>query len=104
MPGPVGPAIAAAAYGAQAPGAGAAAASRPAAGGNSFAATMERVLQDAVQTGRQADAASSQALLGGGNVSDVVMAVARADIALQTAVAVRDRVVTAYQDIMRMPI
>jgi flagellar hook-basal body complex protein FliE len=37
-------------------------------------------------------------------VTDVVLAVARAELALQTAVAVRDRVVAAYQDVMRMPI
>jgi flagellar hook-basal body complex protein FliE len=37
-------------------------------------------------------------------VTDVVIAVGRAEVALQTAVAVRDRVVSAYQDIMRMPI
>jgi flagellar hook-basal body complex protein FliE len=34
----------------------------------------------------------------------VVSAVAKAELALQTTVAIRDRVVQAYQDIMRMPI
>jgi flagellar hook-basal body complex protein FliE len=34
----------------------------------------------------------------------VVTAISRADLALQTAVALRDRVVSAYQDVMRMPI
>jgi flagellar hook-basal body complex protein FliE len=34
----------------------------------------------------------------------VVLAVARAELALQTTVAIRDRVVQAYQDVMRMPI
>jgi flagellar hook-basal body complex protein FliE len=65
-----------------------------------FAATMRR----AVEVGRSADAASTQALLGQGSVSDVVLAVSRAELTLQTAVAVRDRVVSAYQDVMRMPI
>jgi flagellar hook-basal body complex protein FliE len=37
-------------------------------------------------------------------VTDVVLAVGRAELTLQTAVAVRDRVVAAYQDVMRMPI
>jgi flagellar hook-basal body complex protein FliE len=32
------------------------------------------------------------------------MAVANADLALQTVVAVRDRVIQAYQEILRMPI
>jgi flagellar hook-basal body complex protein FliE len=34
----------------------------------------------------------------------VVTALAKAELALQTTVAVRDRVVQAYQEIMRMPI
>ena len=33
-----------------------------------------------------------------------LLAVGRAELTLQTAVAVRDRVVAAYQDVMRMPI
>jgi flagellar hook-basal body complex protein FliE len=37
-------------------------------------------------------------------VADVVTALSRADLALQTTVALRDRVVSAYQDVMRMPI
>jgi flagellar hook-basal body complex protein FliE len=37
-------------------------------------------------------------------MSNVVTAVAEAEAALQTVVAVRDRVIEAYKDIMRMPI
>ena len=44
------------------------------------------------------------ALNGTGNLTEVVTAVARAQLALQTATAIRDRVVQAYQDIMKMPI
>ena len=32
------------------------------------------------------------------------MAVSKADLTLQTVVTIRDRVVQAYQDILRMPI
>lgn len=98
MPGAVAPTTAAAAYRAtQSP------IAEPAAEGG-FGATMARAVEGAVQLGRSADAASTQALLGQGSVSDVVLAVSRAELALQTAVAVRDRVVSAYQDVMRMPI
>jgi len=38
------------------------------------------------------------------NARRVVSAIARAELALQTTMAVRDRFVQAYQDIMRMPI
>ena len=54
--------------------------------------------------GRQADAQSAAAISGGGNITEVVTAVSKAELALQTTVAIRDRVVQAYQDIMRMPI
>ena len=82
----------------------AAAAATPAEGGEGFGATLQRAVTGAVGAGHDADAATGQALLGQAGVSDVVLAVSRAELALQTAVAVRDRVVSAYQDIMRMPI
>jgi flagellar hook-basal body complex protein FliE len=43
-------------------------------------------------------------MLGQGGVTEAVLAISRAELTLQTAVAVRDRVVAAYQDVMRMPI
>jgi flagellar hook-basal body complex protein FliE len=98
MPAPIAPAQAAAAYRVAAAGEGA----RGAEGG--FGATLQRAVESAVEVGRSADAATSQSMLGQGSVTDVVLAVSRAELALQTAVAVRDRVVAAYQDVMRMPI
>jgi flagellar hook-basal body complex protein FliE len=53
---------------------------------------------------KQAEAQSMQAIAGGGNITDVVTAVSKAEMALQTTMAIRDRVVQAYQDIMKMPI
>ncbi|WP_027285948.1 flagellar hook-basal body complex protein FliE [Rubritepida flocculans] len=91
--------------------AGAAAAYRAAQGlgeavgqGAGFGEALQRAVQGAIGAGRAADAASQAALTGQGGVTEVVLAVSRAEIALQTATAVRDRVITAYQDVMRMPI
>ena len=81
-----------------------------AAGGNGkggtadFGATLQRALQGAVENLHDADAKTAEALTGGGNLTDVVTALSRAELTLQTATAVRDRVVQAYQDIMKMPI
>jgi flagellar hook-basal body complex protein FliE len=72
--------------------------------GGGFGAVLAQVAQGALEAGHAADAASAGALSGQGGVTEVVMAVSKAELALQTAVAVRDRVVAAYQDIMRMPI
>ena len=69
-----------------------------------FGATLQRTLQGAVDNFHAADAKATDALSGGGNLTDVVTALSRAELTLQTATAVRDRVVQAYQDIMKMPI
>ena len=59
---------------------------------------------DAARAYRDAEAKSMQAIAGGGDITDVVTAVSKAELALQTTVTIRDRVVQAYQDIMKMPI
>ena len=69
-----------------------------------FGGVLARAVQGVVDTGKQAEAKSMQAIAGSGNVTEMVSAVAQAELALQTTMAVRDRVVQAYQDIMRMPI
>jgi flagellar hook-basal body complex protein FliE len=75
-----------------------------AAGGEGFGAALQRAVEGVVNVQRSADTASTQALQGQGSVTDVVLAVSRAELALQTATTLRDKVVSAYQDVMRMPI
>ena len=91
----VGPAQAAAAY---------ASAGSAGGGGAGFGAALTRAMENGVQMGRSADASATQALMGQGSVSDAVLSISRAELALQTAVSLRDRVVAAYQEVMRMPI
>jgi flagellar hook-basal body complex protein FliE len=76
----------------------------PAAPPQSFGAAISQALDQAVQTGHTADNQAMTALSGGGNLTDVVTALSHAEMTLQTATAIRDRVVQAYQDIMKMPI
>ncbi len=70
----------------------------------SFGSTMQQALEQAVQTGHTADDQATKAISGGGNLTDVVVALSHAEMTLQTATTIRDRVVQAYQDIMKMPI
>ncbi len=63
-----------------------------------------KALGEAVQTGHDADDQAMKAISGGGNLTEVVTALSHAEMTLQTATAIRDRVVQAYQDIMKMPI
>ena len=78
----------------------------PATGGETggFGGALSRALTSVVDSGHAADDQSMKAIAGTGNLTDVVTAVTKAELALQSAVAIRDRVVQAYQDIMRMPI
>lgn len=69
-----------------------------------FGATLQRALEGTVNTLHTADSKAAEALTGNGNLTEVVTALSRAELTLQTATAVRDRVVQAYQDIMKMPI
>jgi flagellar hook-basal body complex protein FliE len=73
-------------------------------GAGDFGATLQQALQGAVDAGHAADGKAMEALNGTGNLTEVVTAVAHAQLALQSATAIRDRVVQAYQDIMKMPI
>jgi len=72
--------------------------------GKSFKDVMTDMTESMVQAGTNAEKMTAQAMTGKADLNEVVMAVANADVALQTVVAVRDRVIQAYQDILRMPI
>ena len=76
----------------------------PATTDGGFGATLERALGDAVATGQEADATSVNAVVNGGDLTHVVTAVSKAQLALQEVVAIRDKVVSAYQEVMRMSI
>jgi flagellar hook-basal body complex protein FliE len=73
-------------------------------GENSFSNMVSDSLKSAVQTGREAEGLSLKQISGEADLKDVVTAVANAEHTLQTVVAVRDKVLSAYQEILRMPI
>jgi len=77
---------------------------RDAAPGKSFKSVMTDMAESMAEAGKNAEKMTAQAMTGKADLNEVVMAVANADVALQTVVAVRDRVIQAYQDILRMPI
>ena len=73
-------------------------------GGGGFAGALQSALQDAIGTLGKAETTAAAGIAGTANVTDVVTAVSKAELALQTAMTIRDRVVQAYQDIIKMPI
>ena len=58
----------------------------------------------AVDVGKAGDQQTIAAAAGKAELADVITAVSNAEVTLQTVVAIRDRVIAAYQEIMRMPI
>ncbi|GGK34344.1 flagellar hook-basal body complex protein FliE [Salinarimonas ramus] len=69
-----------------------------------FGAVLSDVASQGVNALREAEAASLAGINGKASVQQVVEAVMNAERTLQTAVAVRDKVVQAYQEISRMQI
>ncbi|MBM3514267.1 MAG: flagellar hook-basal body protein FliE [Alphaproteobacteria bacterium] len=70
----------------------------------SFATMVTDSLKGAIDTGRAAEELSLKQIAGEADLKDVVTAVANAEFTLETVVAVRDKVISAYQEILRMPI
>lgn len=75
---------------------------KPAAGG--FGGMVENLVGNAATSMRAAETASAKQVAGKGDLIDVATAMGAAETALDTVVAVRDRMVSAYTDIMRMQI
>ena len=57
-----------------------------------------------VEFGRKSDAQTQALATGKSNIVDVVTAVSETEVAVEALVAVRDKVIAAYEEIMRMPI
>jgi len=70
-----------------------------------FGEVLKQAMNQTVSTSKAGETQMAAVTGGvGGNIVDVVTAVAEAETTLQTVVTVRDKVITAYQEIMRMPI
>ncbi|MDQ3124406.1 MAG: flagellar hook-basal body complex protein FliE [Pseudomonadota bacterium] len=69
-----------------------------------FADMLTNVMGEMAQTSRAAETQMASAVQGQGSLIDVVTAVSSAEASLETVMAVRDQVIQAYQEIMRMPI
>jgi flagellar hook-basal body complex protein FliE len=72
--------------------------------GGNFSDFLSGAIKDSISTIRQGETAATQQVAGKANLVDVVQSVNAAEITLDTVVAVRDKVVAAYQSIMNMPI
>lgn len=78
--------------------------SSSASNGPSFVDMVGNSLQSAVNTGYNSEKVATNSLSGKATLTDVVTAMADAEASLNTVVAIRDRVINAYQDIIKMAI
>ena len=81
-----------------------ASASSVASASTDFMSMLGQVTNDGVQSLKESEAASLAGLQGKAPVQQVVDTLLTAERNLQTAIAVRDKLVSAYQEIARMPI
>jgi flagellar hook-basal body complex protein FliE len=72
--------------------------------GGSFAELLKQAGGEAMGALKQGEAQSLQAVTGKADITAVTTAVNNAELALQAVVAVRDKIIAAYQDISKMPI
>jgi flagellar hook-basal body complex protein FliE len=56
------------------------------------------------QAGRKSDAQTQAVASGKANIVDVVTEVSETEVAVEALVSVRDKMIQAYEEIMRMPI
>lgn len=71
---------------------------------NDFSTMVKNFAQNAVEKSEMSEQLSAAAAAGKANIDQVVIAVAEAETTLNTVVAVRDKVLEAYREILRMPL
>jgi len=74
------------------------------AGDGSFTAMLKNAVGAVEDSGHKSDAQTRAAANGTANMVDVVTAVSETEVAIDAVVAVRDKVIAAYEEIMRMTI
>ena len=73
-------------------------------GGGGFGDLLKQAAEGAIGTLEKGEAVSIQATTGKADINEVVTAMSNAELTLQEVTAIRDRVISAYQNILQMPI
>lgn len=69
-----------------------------------FSNLVAGALDAVAEKGKTAEATAANVASGKGNLVDLVTTIAETEVAIETLVTTRDRVISAYRDIMNMPI
>ncbi|MAE50440.1 MAG: flagellar hook-basal body complex protein FliE [Micavibrio sp.] len=73
-------------------------------GGVSFQDFMTDAIEQSIDTMKTGETMQARGIAGQADITEVVQAVTDSELTLQTIISLRDRMVSAYQEIMRMPI
>lgn len=71
---------------------------------SAFGRAIDKLVNTVEMNGTEANAAVSRMMDGSGEVHDAMIALQRAELSFQLTVQVRNKLVQAYQEIMRMPV
>jgi flagellar hook-basal body complex protein FliE len=74
------------------------------AGRSAFSELVSSAASSTIGNVRKVEQVAGDAVLGKASLNEVVNAVTSAEIALKSVIAIRDKVIMAYQDIIKMPI
>jgi flagellar hook-basal body complex protein FliE len=69
-----------------------------------FGKLLSEGMQGVMDAGAVSDKLSLDLVNGKADVVDVVTAISQTELAMESMVAIRDKVISAYEEIMRMPI
>jgi flagellar hook-basal body complex protein FliE len=69
-----------------------------------FGDILNNVMDDTLSSLKNAEQVSLAAVHGKAGINEIVSAVSSAEVALQTVIAIRDKFVSAYQELMRTSI
>ena len=72
--------------------------------GPDFGQMVKQAIGSVVEAGKKSDTQSQAMAAGKANIVDVVTAVTETEVAIEAMVSVRDKVIQAYEELMRMPI
>lgn len=74
------------------------------AAGLEFGEMLSSAMAGMVEAGRAAEQTGMAGIAGKTDPVNVVTAVAETELALETMISIRDKVISAYEEILRMPI
>ena len=73
-------------------------------GGQDFSCFMKDATENSIETLKSGEAMSMKGITGNADLNDVVSAINSAESTLQLVTTIRDKMIQAYQEVMRMPI